>query len=116
MIGQRGEGMGRKEYRVCIWIHHIATILGVCGGLCNLACTRKYSFRTFCLSLFTGSQLWALLKIVSDGVQGRSRLKKSIVHIRALSSSAAGERRALGALTAASAVFKIVSPAVIGHY
>lgn len=107
--------MSRKEYRICIWIHHIATILGVSGGIYSLASTKKYSFRTFCLSLFTGSQLWALLKIVSDGIRGRSRLKESIIHIRTLSGDAVRERRTLGAVTAVSALFKIAVPVFLSH-
>lgn len=107
--------MSRKEYKICIWIHHIATLLGVFSGAIHLACTKKCGFRTLCLSFFTGSQLWALLKIMSDGIRGRSRLKKSIVHIRILSGSTAKERRTLGAVTAASALFKITVPVVLGH-
>ncbi len=109
----------RKEDKICIWMHHIATVIGMLEGIWGLASEKKDTLsctsRVFCLSLFTGSQLWAMLKILSDAVRGSSRMKDSILHIRALSGSASKGRRMLGAVTALSVLFKIGVPAALNH-
>ena len=61
-----GEEIGMREQKICSWIHHIATFIGVFIGMKRLLEKRGGIIRKGILGLFLGSQLFAVCKILAD--------------------------------------------------
>ena len=62
--------MSKREEGICIWIHHIATGLGVIMGMAGWLRRPKEGvagwLRGFLLGIFLLTQFYACLKILAD--------------------------------------------------
>lgn len=67
-----------REQKICSWIHHIATFIGVFIGMKRLLEKRGGIIRKGILGLFLGSQLFAVCKILADMILGRKELKRLV--------------------------------------
>lgn len=107
--------MSVKEQNICIWIHHIATILGLCTGFFKLRAhpENKKGAAFPLLILYITSQLWALLKLLAGLGAKRQPLKKSFLNIKKLCRTQKQERSFLWLLTLLAAGFKLGTPALL---
>ena len=106
--------MREKEWTICIWIHHIATFIGLFSSLYHIAAGKKRpAARSGGLILFACCQAFGVFKIVADLAKGRSRLRKSFDNIHSLCRDKRQERGLLWVLTALSAVFKTSTPCLL---
>ena len=85
--------MSKREEGICIWIHHIATGLGVIMGMAGWLRRPKEGvagwLRGFLLGIFLLTQFYACLKILADifrrcdkeeGKTERARSTRDLVH------------------------------------
>ena len=128
--------MSKREEGICIWIHHIATGLGVSMGLVGLAGWLRRPkggvvgwLRGFLLGIFLLTQFYACLKILTDifrrcdkedgetkGAEDRkSSLDGSFARIRRLCPGKREQRAAAWSALAAGVAFKLGVPALLGR-
>lgn len=102
--------MQKKEEKLCIWIHHIATVLGWLWSLHSLQDRRIRGWKKGILAGFALSQTWAVSKLLAGFLCRQEKLRKSIARIRKLCKSERKTRGVLIGVTAASALFKLGIP------
>lgn len=102
--------MREKEQSVLIYIHHIATFLGFFAAVFQLRERKKSSFKKAGLFFFVLGQGFAVVKIICDWWEGKSRLWKSIEKIQTYSKNEYEERGILWSLILLSAIWKIGVP------
>ena len=114
--------MSKREEGICIWIHHIATGLGVIMGMAGW-------LRGFLLGIFLLTQFYACLKILADifrrcdkeeGKTERAEDRTSSLHgsfarIRRLCPGKREQRAASWTALAAGVAFKLGVPALLGR-
>lgn len=112
--------MSKKEWKICTWIHHIATAAGLCIGMINYKKHTGSAWKSNLLLLYIVSQVWAAVKIAASlfaddaGRTSHKDMQKSYDNIHTLSKNKKEERRWAGVLCALSAVFKIGTPILLG--
>lgn len=106
--------MREKDLNKCIWIHHIATFMGLFCGMWNFMREKAGGCRTFALVLYIESQIWAAFKIFVDFGNGGSRLKKSFERIQARCKDEHQEKKIVAVLVAGSVLFKLGVPYLLG--
>lgn len=106
--------MGKKEWIICTWIHHIATVIGLYKGCRRLFMERLRGIRGLLMFLFLASQIWAGVKILRELTMGESRLKQSFENIHRVSKNEDEERGILFTIAGFSALFKIGVPWFLG--
>ena len=125
--------MSKREEEICIWIHHIATGLGVIMGMAGWLRRPKRGvagwLRGFLMGIFLLTQLYAGLKILTDifrrcdkeegkteGAEDRtSSLHGSFARIRRLCPGKREQRAAAWTALAAGVAFKLGVPALLGR-
>ena len=128
--------MSKREEGICIWIHHIATGLGVIMGMAGMAGWLRRPkrgvagwLRGFLLGIFLLTQFYACLKILADifrrcdkeegkteGAEDRtSSLHGSFARIRRLCPGKREQRAAAWTALAAGVAFKLGVPALLGR-
>lgn len=128
--------MSKREEGICIWIHHIATGLGIIMGTVGLAgwlCRPKRGvagwLRGFLMGIFLLTQLYAGLKILTDIFRRcdkeegetkepkdqKSSLDGSFARIRRLCPGKREQRAAAWSALAAGVAFKLGVPALLGR-
>ena len=105
--------MQRKEEKICIWIHHTATILGWLAALVGLFDSKQKPGAKFLLGVFAALQTIAVLKIFRDFCSRVNRLAKTFEKIRASSLTHRGQRAAAWSAAFACVVFKLGIPALL---
>lgn len=104
--------MKEKELKICIWIHHIATFIGVVLSIRALRRRQESEGRRCALVLFLVSQVWAVIKIVSDYKNGSSRLAECLNNICEQSRNEYQARGIVASLISGSVLFKVGIPLV----
>ena len=104
--------MKEKELKICIWIHHIATFIGVFLSLRALISRQTETGRKCIMFVFLLSQMWAVLKIVSDYGNGSSHLGECLNHIYEQSKNEYQARGIAASLISGSVLFKVGFPLV----
>ena len=128
--------MSKREEGICIWIHHIATGLGIIMGTVGLAGWLRRPkrgvagwLRGFLLGIFLLTQFYACLKILADifhrcdkeeGKTERAEDRTSSLHgsfarIRRLCPGKREQRAAAWSALAAGVAFKLGVPALLGR-
>lgn len=128
--------MSKREEGICIWIHHIATGLGVIMGMAGMAGWLHRPkegvagwLRGFLLGIFLLTQFYACLKILADifhrcdkeegkteGAEDRtSSLHGSFARIRRLCPGKREQRAAAWSALAVGVAFKLGVPALLGR-
>ena len=128
--------MSKREEGICIWIHHIATGLGIIMGTVGLAGWLRRPkrgvagwLRGFLLGIFLLTQLYAGLKILTDIFRRcdkeegetkepkdqKSSLDGSFARIRRLCPGKREQRAAAWTALAAGVAFKLGVPALLGR-
>lgn len=102
-----------REQKICSWIHHIATFIGVFIGMKRLLEKRGGIIRKGILGLFLGSQLFAVCKILADMILGRNGIEEACEKMEAVFSSPNQRRSMLAGMMALSVLFKIGTPYII---
>lgn len=111
--------MEEREFKICIWIHHAATITGLSAGIWALdrrtrGTGRKQSvLKETALVLYIISQIWAAVKIVASLLSGRERMKDSYDNIHSLCNDKQKERGLTWMLTIVSACVKTGTPVML---
>lgn len=67
--------MKEKELKICIWIHHIATFVGVFLSLRALISRHLGTGRKCIMSVFLLSQVWAVIKIINNSLSRSASLQ-----------------------------------------
>ena len=106
--------MRDKDIKICTWIHHTATILGIFMTARGLGKRGQGTVKRSVLSLFAVSQIWAVVKIITYAAAGRLWMKRSCDHIRKLGRTKKEERGYLWLFTAGSVLFKMGTPLISG--
>lgn len=107
--------MKEKELFVCIWIHHIATFVGISEGIYYLMSGSRRVWKNCMIFLLTAFQSWAGFKILADMRKGKSRLTDSCESLKELSGSKREREKILWILVSASAIFKIFPVHILGR-
>lgn len=128
--------MSKREEGICIWIHHIATGLGIIMGTVGLAGWLRRPkrgvagwLRGFLMGIFLLTQLYAGLKILTDIFRRcdkeegetkepkdqKSSLDGSFARIRRLCPGKREQRAAAWTALAAGVAFKLGVPALLGR-
>ena len=128
--------MSKREEGICIWIHHIATGLGIIMGTVGLAGWLRRPkrgvagwLRGFLMGIFLLTQLYAGLKILTDIFRRcdkeegetkepkdqKSSLDGSFARIRMLCPGKREQRAAAWTALAAGVAFKLGVPALLGR-
>lgn len=102
-----------REQKICSWIHHIATFLGIFIGTKQLLEKRGGIIRKGILGLFLGSQLFAVCKILADMIVGRNGIEEACEKMEAVCSTPNQRRGMLAGVMALSVLFKVGSPYII---
>lgn len=109
--------MDKKEFKVCIWIHHIATFAGLAAGISVLTRKRqgkkKSVWKKAALLLYIISQIWAAFKIAVSFLSGKEQMKDSYDNIHSLCDDSRKEKMFTWFLTMTSACAKIGIPAAL---
>ncbi|BDF33750.1 hypothetical protein CE91St62_18160 [Lachnospiraceae bacterium] len=111
--------MEEREFKICTWIHHAATITGLSAGIWALdrrtrGTGRKQSvLKETALVLYIISQIWAAVKIVASLLSGRERMKDSYDNIHSLCNDKQKERGLTWMLTIVSACVKTGMPVML---
>ncbi len=128
--------MSKREEEICIWIHHIATGLGIIMGTVGLSGWLRRPkrgvagwLRGFLMGIFLLTQLYAGLKILTDIFRRcdkeegetkepkdqKSSLDGSFARIRRLCPGKREQRAAAWTALAAGVAFKLGVPALLGR-
>ena len=128
--------MSKREEEICIWIHHIATGLGIIMGTVGQAGWLRRPkrgvagwLRGFLMGIFLLTQLYAGLKILTDIFRRcdkeegetkepkdqKSSLDGSFARIRRLCPGKREQRAAAWSALAAGVAFKLGVPALLGR-
>lgn len=102
-----------REQKICSWIHHIATFIGIFIGTKRLFEKRGGMIRKGILGIFLGSQLFAVCKILADMILGRNRIEEVYEKMEAVCSSPNRRKIMLAGMTALSVLFKTGTPYII---
>ena len=109
--------MKESEFKICTWIHHTATFIGLSAGIWALDKTtgkkRQNMLKETALVHYILSQVWAAVKIAVSLLSGRERMKDSYDNIQSLCEDKRKERGLTWTLTAVSACVKIGTPLVL---
>lgn len=104
--------MKEKELKICIWIHHIATFIGVFLSLRALMSRCTGTGRKCIMFIFLLSQIWAVIKIVSNRENDNSHLEECLNHIYEQSKNEYQARGIVASLISGSVLFKMGFPLV----
>ncbi len=107
--------MREKELSICIWIHHIATFIGISEGLYYLLAGKQGFIRSCGVFLLTAFQSLAGFKILVDLRNGQSRLADSYRNLEKVDSFKRQKRGILWGLAVSSSFFKIFPVHILGH-
>lgn len=102
-----------QEQKICRWIHHIATFIGIFIGTEQLLEKRGGIIRKGILGLFLGSQLFAACKILTDRISGRNRIEEACERMDAICHTPNQKRCMLAGTMALSVFFKMGTPYII---
>ena len=104
--------MDKREWKICVWIHHIATFTGLITGIAELVCNRRNALKESLLGVYIISQLWAAIKIIASVKSGKERLKDSYDKIQNLWEEDQA-RDVVWLLTVLSGIFKTGIPVLL---
>lgn len=112
--------MSKREWKICTWIHHLATITGLCTGIINYTQKKSTTWKKNLLLIHIVSQIWAAIKIAasifprkdSKGTDG-ANMQRSYEHIHNLCKNKEKERIWTFVLCGMSVLFKIGIPVLL---
>lgn len=120
--------MKEKELKICIWIHHITTFIGVFLSLRALISSHLGTGRKCIMSIFLLSQMWAVIKIINNSLSrsassegtcvtvcpdgNGSSLGECLNHIYEQSKNEYQARGIVASLIGSSVLFKVGFPLV----
>lgn len=104
--------MKEKELKICIWIHHIATFIGVFLSLRALISRHIGMGRKCIMFVFLLSQMWAVAKISNNCENDSSHLGECLNHIYEQSENEYQARGIVASLISGSVLFKVGFPLV----
>lgn len=107
--------MREKELSICIWIHHIATLIGISEGMYYLLAGKQRFWRSCGVFLLTVLQSWAGIKIMADLKRGKSRLDDSYRNLEKIKSSRRQRQGILWGIALASTLFKVLPVRLLGQ-
>lgn len=105
--------MKENELKICVWFHHIATIVGLILGCREFGHKTMGKGRKCALLLFLITQVWAVEKIISNVENENLRLRDCLDNIHKQSKNEYQARGILATLLSASVLFKIGTPLVL---
>lgn len=105
--------MDTTMQKTCIWVHHIATFIGLCTGVYHFIFRKDHGAKQSLLVVYIASQIWAAVKIIAGLGAEKGFLQKSCDNIHTLCENKKQEIRSICFLTASSAIFKIGTPILL---
>lgn len=105
--------MSEREWKACTWIHHIATVIGLCKGIYHFFCVKRSTVKQNLLLVYIASQVWAAAKLVVSVATGKECMKKSYENIHTLCKNRRKEKVCTWTMTFVSAGFKLGTPVLL---
>ncbi len=105
--------MDTAMQKTCIWVHHIATFIGLCTGVYHFIFRKDHGAKQSLLVFYIASQIWAVIKILAGFGAEKGFLQKSYDNIHTLCENKKQEKRSICILTGFSAMFKIGTPILL---
>ena len=121
--------MQEREYTVCVWLHHIATFVGLLSGIYHVVMLWENKdhglvrtpgrvigilFRIAGLLLFVWNQFKSAKKILDDFLTDDSRFRIMLQSIPEVCDTIHEERRMLWGFTGMSLLYQLGVPVVVG--